>query len=41
MNDLSSDIQISWCGEDDIEWVNEEYKKIEFKLSDLKTDRFS
>ncbi len=41
VNDLSSDIQLSWCGDDEIEWVNEEYKKIDFKLSSLKTDRIA
>ena len=41
VNDLSSDVQISWCHEGDIEWVNKEYKKIEFKLSNLKVDQIA
>jgi N-acetylglutamate synthase-like GNAT family acetyltransferase len=41
VNDLSSDIQISWYGENEIEWVNEEYKKIDFKFSNLKTDQIA
>ena len=41
VNDSSSNIQISWCGEDEIEWVNEEYKKINFKISNLETDQIA
>ena len=40
-SDISSNIQIIWCGEADIKWLNEEYEKINFQLSNLKTDRIA
>jgi len=37
----NTDFLIRWCGEAEIDWVNEQYQKVDFKLSRFNTDRIA
>lgn len=37
----SSNPHIRWCSEEEIDWVNEQYEKLDFKPSSLVTDRIA
>ncbi len=34
-------IQIYWCGPEELDWVNGQYGRLDFKLSSLDTDRIA
>lgn len=41
VGDGCSHIYISWCGQKEIGWVNEQYDKVDFKPSSLDTDQIA
>lgn len=38
-NHNDTDFLIRWCSQEEIDWVNEQYRKVDFKPSQLDTDR--